>query len=137
MANQPVTLSAATSLKRNVHANTVILLDSTTGRTLTLPASAGKGDTYEVVIPTTVTSGNHVIAALGTDIIQGVLSIATDIAGVTCPTTATSDKITLNGTTTGGIKGSYIKLVDAASGVWIVSGSVVSSSTEATPFSET
>lgn len=138
MAILPVTVTTATSLKRNVHANGVlILLDSTTGRTLTLPASTGKGDTYEVYIPTTVSSGNHVIAALTTDIIQGVLSIATDVAGVTCPTTATSDKITMNGSTTGGILGSRVFLQDAKAGQWAVSGSLVSSSTEATPFSET
>ena len=138
MAILPVTVSTATSLKRNVHANGVlILLDSTTGRTLTLPASTGKGDTYEVYLPTTVTSGSHVVAALTTDIIQGSVAVAGDIAGVTCPTTATTDKITLNGGTTGGVLGSYLKLVDAKSGQWMVSGSLVSTSSEATPFSET
>ena len=138
MAILPVTVSTATSLKRNVHANGVlVLIDSVTGRTLTLPASSGKGDTYEFYVPTTVTSGSHVVAALTTDIIQGSVAVAGDIAGVTCPTTATTDKITLNGGTTGGVLGSYLKLVDAKSGQWMVSGSLVSTSSEATPFSET
>lgn len=137
MALSPITVSATTSLTRNVHAGALINLASTTGRTLTLPASTGKGDVYRVFVGTTVTSGNHVIAALTTDIIQGAIAIATDIAGVTCPTTATSDKITMNGSTTGGIIGSYIELEDAKSGCWMVRGSLVSSSTEATPFSET
>jgi hypothetical protein len=138
MAILPVTVSAATSLKRNVHANGVlIVLDSTTGRTLTLPASTGKGDTYEVYIPTAVSSGNHVVAALTTDIIQGTVAIATDISGVTVPTTATSDKITMSGSTTGGAAGSYLKLVDAKAGQWMVSGTLVSTGAEATPFSET
>lgn len=138
MAILPVTVSTATSLKRNVHANGVlVLIDSVTGCTLTLPASSGKGDTYEFYVPTTVTSGSHVVAALTTDIIQGSVAIATDIAGVTCPTTATTDKITLSGSTTGGLLGSYLKLVDAKSGQWMVSGTLVSSGAEATPFSET
>lgn len=137
MAILPITVSAATSLKRNVHAGAVVILDSVTGRTLTLPASTGKGDVYEINIPTTVTSGNHVVAALTTDIIQGAVSVATDIAGVTCPTTATSDKITMNGGTSGGCAGSYLKLVDVKAGQWLVSGSLVSTGAEATPFSET
>lgn len=138
MASKPITITAATSLTRNIHGNgPVINLASTTGRTLTLPASTGKGDVYRVFIGTTVSSGNHVVAALGTDIMQGTISIASDIAGVTCPTTATSDKITMNGSTAGGIIGSYLEFEDAKSGCWRVSGSLVSSSTEATPFSET
>lgn len=137
MALKPITITAATSLTRNVHANALINLASTTGRTLTLPASSGKGDVYRIFIGTTVSSGNHVIAALGTDIIQGAITIASDIAGVTCPTTATSDKITMSGSTTGGIIGSYLELEDAKSGCWKVTGALVSSGAEATPFSET
>jgi hypothetical protein len=134
---KPLTITAATSLTRNVHADTLILLDSTTGRILTLPASTGKGDTYRVYIPTTVSSGDHVVAALTTDIIQGAVAVATDIAGVTCPTTATSDKITMNGSTTGGLLGSYLELRDAKAGQWMVTGTLVSSGAEATPFSAT
>jgi hypothetical protein len=132
---KPLTLTAATSLTRNVHADTLLLLDSTTGRILTLPTSTGKGDTYRVYIPTTVSSGDHVVAALTTDIIQGAVAVATDIAGVTCPTTATSDKITMNGSTTGGLLGSYLELRDAKAGQWMVTGTLVSSGAEATPFS--
>jgi hypothetical protein len=132
---KPLTVSAATSLTRNVHANALILLDSTTGRILTLPASTGKGDTYRIYVPTTVSSGDHVVAALTTDIIQGAVAVATDIAGVTCPTTATSDKITMNGSTTGGLLGSYLELRDAKAGQWMVTGTLVSSGAEATPFS--
>lgn len=132
---KPLTITAATSLTRNVHADTLLLLDSTTGRILTLPASTGKGDTYRIYLPTTVSSGDHVVAALTTDIIQGAVAVATDIAGVTCPTTATSDKITMNGSTTGGLLGSYLELRDAKAGQWMVTGTLVSSGSEATPFS--
>lgn len=134
---KPITITAATSLKRNVHKGALLLLDSTTGRILTLPASTGKGDEYMVYIPTTVSSGDHVVAALTTDIIQGSVAIATDIAGVTCPTTATSDKITMNGSTSGGLAGSFLRLIDAKAGQWLVTGTLVSSGAEATPFSAT
>lgn len=133
---KPITITAATTLSRNVHAGALINLDSTTGRIITLPASSGKGDTYRIYIPTTVSSGNHVIqVANATDIIQGTVSVASDIAGVTCPTTTTSDTITMNGSTSGGIAGSYIELQDAKSGQWKCTGSLVSSGAEATPFS--
>jgi hypothetical protein len=48
---------------------------------------------------------------------------------------AGSTVITLNGTTTGGIKGNIVTLIDAALDTWsvIVNGSATS--TEATPFS--
>jgi hypothetical protein len=134
---KPITITAATSLKRNVHKGALLLLDSTTGRILTLPASTGKGDEYMVYIPTTVSSGDHVVAALTTDIIQGSVAVATDIAGVTCPTTATSDKITMNGSTSGGLAGSFLRLIDAKAGQWMVTGTLVSSGAEATPFSAT
>jgi hypothetical protein len=134
---KPITITAATSLKRNVHKGALLVLDSTTGRILTLPASTGKGDEYMVYIPTTVSSGDHVVAALTTDIIQGSVAIASDIAGVTCPTTATSDKITMNGGTSGGAAGSFLRLVDAKAGQWMVSGTLCSVGAEATPFSAT
>lgn len=134
---KPITLTAATSLKRNVHKGALLVIDSTTGRIQTLPASTGKGDEYLFYVATTVSSGDHVVAALTTDIIQGSVAVATDIAGVTCPTTATSDKITMNGSTSGGLAGSFLRLVDAKAGQWMVTGTLVSSGAEATPFSAT
>lgn len=134
---QPITITAATTLNRDTHAGALIVLDSTTGRTVTLPASTGKGDKYRVLIGTTVSSGSHVLAAAGADVLAGAVMVASDIAGVTCPTTATSDKMTLSGSTTGGVIGSYVEFVDAKSGVWQVTGALVSTGAEATPFSET
>ncbi len=66
---------------------------------------------------------------------QGAIGMSTDAAGVTIPTASTSDTITLNGSTTGGVKGSHVELQDVASGVWRVSGFLVSTGAEATPFS--
>jgi hypothetical protein len=51
---------------------------------------------------------------------------------------ATSDTITLNGTTTGGVSiGDWVEIVDVASGVFAATGLTTSSGTEATPFSAT
>jgi hypothetical protein len=132
----PISVTASATLNRKRHAGTTTVINAAAGLTLTLPAASGTGDEYTIFVGTTVTSNNAIIqVANASDIMQGVLSVATDIAGVTCPTTTTSDTITMSGSTTGGIKGSYVVLKDMATNVWEVSGSLVSSGTEATPFS--
>lgn len=131
-----IEITAATTLSRDAYAGRTINLNSTTGRIVTLPAATGSGATYTIVIGATVSSGSHVIrVASSADVIQGTVSIATDIAGVTVPTAADSDTITLSGSTTGGVRGSLLELQDIASGIWSVRGSLVSTGAEATPFS--
>jgi hypothetical protein len=131
-----ITITAATTLDDDAYAGRTINLNSATGRIVTLPAATGSGATYTIFVGTTVSSGDHVIrVANATDVIQGTVSIATDAAGVTCPTASDSDTITLNGSTTGGLRGSLVELQDVAAGFWMVRGSLVSSGAEATPFS--
>jgi hypothetical protein len=50
--NQPVTITASTTLNRNSHMDTCCVLNALAGLTVTLPASAGKGDVYEVFVLT-------------------------------------------------------------------------------------
>jgi hypothetical protein len=136
MAKKIVTITASTTLSRAVHAGTVTALNAAAGLTVTLPASSGSGDEYDVVVVATVTSNNDIIqVANGTDVMAGAIMVSTDIAGVTCPTTATSDTITMDGATKGGLIGSWVKLKDVKSGVWAVTGGVISTGAEATPFS--
>lgn len=133
---KPVAITASKTLDRKTHAGTTVVVNAAAGLTVTLPAAAGTGDEYTIFVGTTVTSNSAIIqVANSSDIMQGVLGVASDIAGVTCPTTTTSDTITMNGTTTGGIKGSYVILRDVATNVWEVAGALVSSGTEASPFS--
>lgn len=136
MANKPVTITAATTLSRNLHAGVVTNLDSTTGRIITLPASSGKGDVYTVYVKTTVSSGNHVVqVANSTDVMNGGIGLTTDIAGSTLPTAASTDTITMNGSTTGGLAGTWMRFTDAVSGFWMLEGNLNCTGTEATPFS--
>ena len=136
MANVPVTVTVSTTLSRNVHSNTIVSLASETGRTLTLPASSGKGDVYTIFIKTTVSSGSAVVqVANSTDVIQGALHLTTDIAGTSMPTSGTTDTITMNGSTTGGVIGSWLRLTDVSSGFWMLEGGLVCTGAEATPFS--
>lgn len=135
-----IALSADVSLTNDQHANgPLLVLSSASGLDVTMPEATGSGDVYEFYVGTSVTSSVATINALTTDIIQGALVLASlgTAAGVGIPTSATSDYITMNGGTTGGIKGSYIKLVDAADATWMVTGTVVSTGAEATPFAAT
>lgn len=129
-------LTASATLDPNPHAGRTIVLSAAAGLTVTLPAATGSGAIYEIVVATTVTSNSYIIqVANATDVMMGAVALATDIAGVTVPTTSTSDTITMNGSTTGGVLGSTVRLIDAASGKWAVSGALVSTGVEATPFS--
>jgi hypothetical protein len=137
LALKPVTITAATTLSRNVHAGTVTVLNSTTGRIITLPASTGRGDWYEIFVSATVSSGSHVIACSAgtTNSFLGGVSISTDIAGVTFLANADDDTVTLNGSTTGGLAGSWVRFTDVVSGTWKIEGFLVSTGSEADPFS--
>jgi hypothetical protein len=133
----PITFTGATlTIDRDSHVNTVVNLDRAAGMTVNLPEATGSGDVYRFYVKTTFT-GSLTIAALSTDIMQGGVAVATDISGVTCPTTATSDKLVMNGSTTGGLIGSYVECRDAVDATWIVTGFLSSTGTEATPFSAT
>jgi hypothetical protein len=52
-------------------------------------------------------------------------------------TAASSDTITLNGTTTGGIIGDHIEIIDMIAGTFGVSVFTAATGSEATPFSAT
>jgi hypothetical protein len=133
---QPIVVTANTTLTQRPYANNICVLNSSTGRTITLPASTGKGDVYTVFIQTTVSSGNHVVqVANSTDVMSGAIHLTTDIAGTSMPTSASTDTITMNGSTTGGLLGSWMQFTDAAAGFWMLAGALTCTGTEASPFS--
>lgn len=133
---QPITVTASVTLDRDTHAFNTVNISAAAGLTVTLPASTGKGDTYEIFVLTTVTSNNYIIAvANSTDVIQGAVHLTTDIAGSSMLTTTTSDTITMNGTTTGGLRGTWLRLKDMSLGFWALEGGILCTGVEATPFS--
>lgn len=130
-----VTASTLTVTERK-HAGKIVTLNRAAGITVTLPAAKGTGAKYEFVVGTTVTSNSYKIqVANASDVMMGVLGVSTDAAGVNIPTAATSDTITMNGSTQGGVLGSRVVLEDVAENQWAVSGALVSTGVEATPFS--
>lgn len=135
-STQAIAITASTALNRNTHAGNTVNLNVATGCTVTLPASAGTGDVYEVFVLTTVTSNNYIIqVANSTDILAGAVHLTTDIAGTSMPTSTTSDTITMNGSTTGGLRGTWLRFKDVSTGFWALEGGIICTGTEVTPFS--
>lgn len=135
----PIAVTATRSLTRS-DIGAPIVVNAAAGLTLTLPASSGSGDDFEIIVGTTVTSNSVVVkVANSTDVMQGVALNAADggDTAVVFETAASSDTITMNGTTTGGIRGDRILLKDYASGFWQVQVLGQATGTEATPFSAT
>ena len=135
--NTPVNLTAATlTLTADAHAFRTVTANKADGWTVTLPAATGTGHEYTVFVGTTITSVGGVIKVVSAaDSFGGGVSISTDIAGVTMLAAATSDTLTMNGSTTGGLVGSYVKITDVASGKFMVEGFLASSGVETTPWS--
>jgi hypothetical protein len=119
-------------------ADTIISVDAAAGLTLTLPAATGSGYVYRVFIKTTVTSNNVIIqVADATDVMQGLIMCAQDAADtiVGWESASTSDTITLNGTTKGGVRGDYFEFTDIDTDLYRVTGIMSGTGTEVTPYS--
>lgn len=138
MANPLKTIAATANLTLDLrHADAIVKMDNAAGWTVTLPPAVGSGAVFKVYVGTSITSNAGTVAANGTDVLNGMVVVATDTAGETMLTSATSDKLAMNGGTTGGVAGSFVELSDVASGVWSVGGFLRSTGAEGTPFSAT
>lgn len=132
-----VTVAASTvTVTRDAHAGVPIVLNRAAGVTATLPAATGSGARYEFILAADA-SGNQVVqVANSSDTMMGVAYLGNDSAGASCFYTAdSSDTITLNGSTKGGLKGARVIADDIAANVWAVLVYSEASGTEATPFS--
>ena len=126
------------------HAGRTLLLGEVGGNaqvTLTLPDATGSGTTYKFVVSVTNTSNYIIKVPDANNTIDGIITYL-DLDGTAVTgygTAATSDTITLNGTTTGGLLGDHIELIDILADKWHVRGClrVPTGSNPATPFSAT
>jgi len=130
-----INLTSATTLSAGLHEGLVVCMNSATGFTITLPAATGTGNYFDVLVTTTVTSGNHVCKTGGSDVLVGVVTTASTATSVATGCQSTNSTITMNGTTQGGLKGSWLHFQDVASGVWYVEANLVASGTAANPVS--
>lgn len=138
-------VGAALAVNVALHGSRTLVLNTATGTTLTLPAATGSGVEFDVLLGVNVAGGSHIIkVASATDYMMGNVYTISDDAGnpvkgfmsANSGVVATeSDTITLNGTTTGGLKGDFFRLRDAANAQWQVLGHDRATGVEATPFS--
>lgn len=119
------------------HAGRLVLLDRAAGIAVTLPAASGSGNKYKFMIKTTVTSNTTTISVdSASATMTGIAMVAndTDNSASLFETAADTDQVTMNGTTTGGIKGATVELTDVATNLWLVNVIGSATGTEATPF---
>ena len=102
------------------------------------PSTANnEGVMYTIWVPTTISTSSLKIGTDGTDKYVGsVLSIDTDTSGaaVGFVSGASDDFINFNGTTTGGVAGTFVQIYAIAALKYMVTGTVLGSGTVATPF---
>lgn len=138
---QPQTITAATyTVTAENNQGSVIWLNRAAGITVTLPAATGSGSVFEFRLATAVTSNSTIIKVNNsTDVFTGIAIVASaaDNTNVVWETAAASDTLTLNGTTTAGLKGDYFVVKDVAAGNYAVNFQGAGSGTLATVWSAT
>jgi hypothetical protein len=134
-----VTVTTATvSVTDDGYVGQRIVMNRAAGITATLPAATGSGNRYEFIGAVDASGDQIIKVADSTDVMMGVAYLGNDSAGASCFYTAdTSDTITLDGSTKGGLKGWRVVLDDIALNTWAVIVMSEASGTEATPFSAT
>lgn len=117
----------------------ILNLRRAAGITVTLPAASGTGNFYRFVVGTSVTSNTHIIrVANSSDVMGGVATIgAPGGTSISTATTSTSDTITMNGGTQGGLIGTYVEIRDVQTNLFHVTYHGVGSGVAVTPFSAT
>jgi len=130
-----VAATAATlAITPDNHDGRIVALDRAAGVAVTLPAATGSGRRYRFIVKTAVTSNANTIKVDSAAAIMQGLAVGRSAGYLTA---ADSDTISMNGTTTGGLRGEFWEIIDLAANLWGVRGTMASSSTEATPFSAT
>ncbi len=131
-----ISATANLTVAEATHEGKIVVLNKAAGLAVTLPDASGSGAIYRFVVGTALTSGAYSVKVTGaTNVMVGSAIISDDAGTDVFFTAATSDTITLNGSTTGGLVGSYIECIDALDNKWVVKVVAGGSSAGATPFS--
>jgi len=154
-----VDITTSTTLSPEAHGGRIIAVGGSLAAalTLTLPAintsansitsgpgqdpstANNEGVVYTIWVPTTISTSSLKIGTNGTDKFVGsLISVDTDSSGAVVGFTAasTNDFINLNGTTTGGVAGTWIQIVAIAANKYMVNGLLNGSGVVATPFAD-
>lgn len=133
-SNAVVEITAETTLTYADHVGRIIEINDADGA-VTLPTITTDtiGAKYTFFIGTDATDLD--IKTDGTDKFLGSLAVAGTTTKAFAPG-ATNDVISMNGTTTGGDKGSYVEATALATAEYLVQGVLVGSGTVVTPFAD-
>lgn len=134
------TTATVLAITQAVHGNRTVTISSAASTAITLPQATGTGTNYLFQMQVAATATSHTIkVANATDVMQGVSWCLTTASAnvVGYGTSATSDTITLNGTTLGGVAGDIIEIKDVKTGFFQVKIFASPTGTTATPFSAT
>ena len=153
-----VEITASTTLSPEAHGGRIISVGGTLAAALTLtlpainmtanPTTSGPGQDpstvnnegvlYTIWVPTTIATSSLKIGTNGTDKYVGSITMndvdADGAALVGFFAAAANDFINLNGTTTGGVAGSWVRIFAIAANKYMVEGTVLGTGTVATPF---
>jgi len=153
-----VEITTSTTLSPEAHGGRIISVGGTLAAALTLtlpainvttdPATSGPGQDpntannegvlYTIWVPTTIATSSLKIGTNGTDKYVGSITMndvdADGAALVGFFAAAANDFINLNGTTTGGVAGSWVRIFAIAANKYMVEGTVLGTGTVATPF---
>ena len=152
-----VTITASTTLSPTAHGGRIVAVGGTLAAdvVLTLPTivttanspAAGPGNdpdtrnnlgvVYTIWVPTTIATSSLKIGTDGTDRYVGTLfGVDTDTSNALVAYTAGADDdfINFNGGTTGGVAGSWVRIVAIAAAKYMVEGVALGSGVVATPF---
>jgi hypothetical protein len=137
---QPIiTGSGATVTLTKNQSGSAVLFDRAAGIVFTLPANT-PGMVFDFFVTVTITGGAaKVITAVGTELLVGtIINTDTDssdaVASWKSLVAASNIAVSMNGTTTGGIKGDWFRFTCLNTTTWNVSGFTLGTSTVATPF---
>lgn len=127
--------SASVNLQQ-MESGSICEFDVASGVTYVLPLPA-VGMFFDFAVTKNVTSNSHVVKVLGTGVyLQGSIDI-----GVAAGTSVTSQgngtshtKVSMNGTTTGGLLGTQLHAECLTNSVWTISGNIIGSGSVSTPF---
>jgi len=134
------TTATTLTVTQALHGNRTVTVSSAAPVAITLPQATGTGTVYRFQMQVAATATSSTIkVANATDVMQGVSWCLTTASAnvVGYGTSATSDTISLNGTTTGGVVGDIVEITDIKTGFFSVKMFASPTGTTATPFSAT
>ncbi len=132
------TTATTLTVTQVLHGNRTVTVSSVAPIAIQLPQATGPGTKYRFNLRVVATATGHTIkVANSTDVISGVYLSLTTTAGtiIAFATTAGSDTMTFNGTTTGGAVGLDVEIQDIKTGFFSVRAFDTCVSTTTTPFS--